>query len=173
MGLNFKMRYGQIRKYDVANGPGIRTSVFFTGCPFKCKGCFNEKYQSFSSGNLWTESEENKLFEYLSSKHISGLSVLGGEPLVQGNELRNLLKRVKEKTGKSVWLWSGFEFEQLDSNQLKILEYVDVLVDGLFVVEKKDLKLKFRGSSNQRVIDLKKTRDCGKIVIWNGIKSNQ
>ena len=167
------MRYGQIRKYDVANGPGIRTSVFFTGCPFKCKGCFNEKYQSFSSGNLWTKSEENKLFEYLSSNHISGLSVLGGEPLVQGNELRNLLKRVKEKTGKSVWLWSGFEFEQLDSNQLKILEYVDVLVDGLFVVEKKDLKLKFRGSSNQRVIDLKKTRDCGKIVIWNGIKSNQ
>lgn len=167
------MRYGQIRKYDVANGPGIRTSLFVTGCPFKCEGCFNEEYQSKENGTLWSKSIEDRLIKFVSSERISGLSVLGGEPLVQDDDLLNLLRRVKKETKKSIWLWSGYEFEQLNQRQLDLLKYVDVLVDGLFVIAKKDLKLKFRGSSNQRVIDLNKTRSQGKIVIWSGIKQGQ
>lgn len=167
------MKYGQIRKYDVANGPGIRTSIFVTGCPFKCEGCFNEEYQSKENGTVWTKSAEDRLIEFVLSKHISGLSVLGGEPLVQDNDLLNLLKRVKNETKKSIWLWSGYKFEQLNQKQLNVLKYVDVLVDGLFIIAKKDLKLKFRGSSNQRIIDLNKTRDEGKIVIWSGLKPGQ
>lgn len=167
------MRCGQIRKYDVANGPGIRTSIFVTGCPFKCEGCFNEKYQSKESGTLWTKSEEDRLIKFVSSEHVSGLSVLGGEPLAQDDDLLNLLERVKRETKKSIWLWSGYRFEQLNQKQLNVLKYVDVLVDGLFILNKKNLKLKFRGSSNQRIIDLNKTRDQGKIVIWSGLKPGQ
>lgn len=167
------MRYGQIRKYDVANGPGIRTSLFVTGCPFKCEGCFNKEYQSKESGTLWSKSIEDRLIDFISSERISGLSVLGGEPLIQDDDLLNLLKRVKNETQKSIWLWSGYEFEQLNQRQLNLLEYVDVLVDGLFVIAKKNLKLKFRGSSNQRVIDLNKTKRQGKISIWSGIKQEQ
>lgn len=164
------MRYGQIRKYDVANGPGIRVSVFVTGCSIKCFGCFNEEYQSKMAGEEWTKKEENLVLEYLLLKQISGLSILGGEPLEQDENLLNLLKRVKKEIKdpfkKNVWLWSGYCYEDLNSKQKEILKYVDVLVDGPFIFKKKDLNLKYCGSLNQRVIDLNKTRYQNKIVLF-------
>ena len=163
------MNYGQIRKYDVANGPGIRTSIFVTGCPFHCEGCFNKEYQLAENGTRWSQEAEDELISYLKIPYVNGLSVLGGEPLVQDDDLRKLLKRAKEQTNKSIWLWTGYCYEQLTDAHMRVLEYVDILVDGLFDISKKDLKLKFRGSSNQRIIDLKKTKNSGHIVIWDGL----
>ena len=160
------MRYGQIRKYDVANGPGIRTSVFVTGCPLKCPGCFNEEYQSKDAGEEWTKKQEDLVVEYLFLNQISGLSVLGGEPLNQDDSLLSLLKRVKTEVKKDIWLWSGYCYEDMNEKQLEVLGYVDVLVDGPFILEKKDLNLKFCGSSNQRVIDLNRTREEKRIVLF-------
>ena len=159
------MRYGQIRKYDIANGPGIRTSVFVTGCPLKCPGCFNKEYQDELSGKEWTKDQEDLVIKYLKIEHVNGLSILGGEPLVQDENLLNLLKRAKKEVGKDIWLWSGFCYEQLNLKQLEVLNYVDVLVDGPFIQEKKDLNLKYCGSSNQRVIDLNKTRKQNKLSL--------
>ncbi len=150
------MRYGQIRKYDIANGPGIRTSVFVTGCPLKCPGCFNKEYQDELNGKEWTKEQEDLVIKYLKIEHVSGLSILGGEPLVQDENLLNLLKRAKKEVDKDIWLWTGFCYEQLNKKQLEVLKYVDVLVDGPFIQEKKDLNLKYCGSTNQRVIDLNK-----------------
>ncbi len=159
------MRYGQIRKYDIANGPGIRTSVFVTGCPLNCAGCFNKEYQDALNGKEWTKEQEDLVIEYLKIDHVSGLSILGGEPLVQDESLLNLLKRAKKEVNKDIWLWSGFCYEQLNQKQLEVLNYVDVLVDGPFILAKKDLNLKYCGSTNQRVIDLNKTRSQNKLSL--------
>lgn len=160
------MKYGQIRKFDIANGPGIRTTLFVTGCPILCEGCFNKEYQSKDFGDIWTKKEEDLIISYLNLEQISGLSVLGGEPLVQDFNLLNLLKRAKkEKPKKDIWLWSGFCYEDLNKAQRQILEYVDVLVDGPFILKQKDLNLKFRGSKNQRIIDLNETRKQGSLVL--------
>ncbi len=163
------MRYGQIRKYDIANGPGIRCSVFVTGCPLRCLGCFNEEYQPETAGEIWTKKEEDLVMEYLNLEQVSGLSILGGEPLKQDDSLLSLLKRAKKEAKTNIWLWSGYCYEELDERQKNLLKYVDVLVDGPFEIDKKDLNLKFCGSYNQRVIDLKKTRELNKIVLWNDL----
>ncbi len=159
------MRYGKIRKYDIANGSGIRVTVFVVGCTLNCFGCFNKEYQSFSAGELWTAKEENLVLKYLGLPQVSGLSILGGEPLEQGTDLINLLKRVKEETNKDIWLWTGYVYEELSIKQREIIEYVDVLVDGRFILSERDLRLKFRGSKNQRIVDLNETRKVGKIKI--------
>ena len=162
------MRYGQIRKYDVANGPGIRTSLFITGCPICCKGCFNKAYQDYSAGEVWTKKQEDLIIEYLLLDHVSGLSILGGEPLAQkDDDLLQLLIRVKKQAKKDIWLWTGYIYEHMNSYQKNILRYIDILVDGPFILEKKDLNLRFKGSSNQRIIDMKKTVSCSDIVLWN------
>ena len=158
------MRFAQIRRFDVANGPGIRTSIFVTGCNLNCPGCFNKIYSDFNYGKLWTKFYENQLIEFLNHPHVSGLSVLGGEPLAQDEQLDELLSRVKIEIKKPVWLWTGFVFEQLNLKQLQTLKFVDVLIDGPFIISKKDLNLKFRGSSNQRIIDLNLTRKLNKIT---------
>lgn len=160
------IRYGQIRRYDVANGPGVRTSLFVTGCPFHCPGCFNEEYQSFQVGELWDQAAEDRILEYLSEDQVSGLSVLGGEPLEQDDALLKLLRRVRQQTGKSIWIWTGHIYEQLSDEQKEIVECADVLVDGPFEQALQDWKLQFRGSSNQRIIDLNVTRLKGEIVLW-------
>lgn len=159
------MNYGQIRQFDVANGPGIRTSVFVTGCTLNCKGCFNQNYQNFQSGKPWTKQTENLTINFLQNNHVCGLSVLGGEPLLQDENLLKLLQRAKKETKKSIWLWTGFLFEQLTRQQMKILNYIDVLVDGPFEENKKNLKLKFRGSENQRIINISQTLKTNKITL--------
>ena len=150
------MRYGQIRKYDVANGPGIRTTFFLTGCDRNCKNCFNEDYMDFSFGKVWDESAEKEVISYLNLPEVEGLTVLGGEPFESPLGLLKALRNIKKQVSKSIWVYTGFVFEDLVNIKIgrDILEEIDVLVDGEFIEELKDLKLKFRGSSNQRVIEI-------------------
>lgn len=164
------MNYGQIRKYDIANGPGIRTSIFVTGCKLNCKNCFNKEYQDPNFGQTWTQKNTNQVINYLKSDEISGLSILGGEPFESANELINILNDIKNKINKNIWIYSGYTFEYLMKNPVykQLLEKVDVLVDGPFIESKKDLKLKFRGSSNQRIIDVKSSLINDKAIILNG-----
>lgn len=149
------MNYSQIRKYDVSNGKGIRSSIFFSGCTHHCKNCFNHELWDFNSGQKFTDETKATLFEYLSDKHVCGLSILGGEPLQQGEELLELLHEVKEKfPTKDIWLWTGYyidDRERLDSVQKEILSLCDYVIDGRFDFKLRDLKLKFRGSSNQTI----------------------
>lgn len=164
------MNYGQIRKYDIANGPGIRTSIFVTGCKLNCKNCFNKEYQDPNFGQTWTQKNTNQVINYLKSDEISGLSILGGEPFESANDLINILNDIKNKINKNIWIYSGYTFEYLMKNPVykQLLETVDVLVDGPFIESKKDLKLKFRGSSNQRIIDVKSSLINDKAIILNG-----
>lgn len=164
------MNYAQIRRYDTANGEGIRTSVFFSGCTHNCFNCFNKEYQNFKYGNKWTEDEIEKVISYLDEDYVSGLTLLGGEPLQQDkDEMIYFLKKVRENLSKSkdIWLFSGYTFEEiLKSEDMKdVISYVDVLVDGRFMERLKDLTLKFRGSSNQRIIDVKKSLEVEKPIL--------
>ena len=162
------MNYSQIRKFDVTNGPGVRTTLFVSGCTNNCPECFNKAQQDFNYGNVWDNETEDKFLSYVKSPNVVGVSILGGEPMEQTMDscLVNLLKRIKSETGKSIWLWSGFTYENIieDEKKREILEYVDVLVDGRFVVELRNLNLKYRGSENQRVINVSKSIKQGKIV---------
>nr|WP_300001789.1 anaerobic ribonucleoside-triphosphate reductase activating protein [Tissierella sp.] len=164
------MKYAQIRKYDVANGLGVRTSIFVTGCTHKCYNCFNEEYQDFDHGETWTDEQTNQIIKNLKNDHIAGLSILGGEPMQNAPGLISMIKRVKEHSNKDIWLWSGYSYEDIleDQDRKSLLEELDVLIDGRFIEKKKDLTLKFRGSSNQRVIDVKKSLSSGEIVIFAG-----
>lgn len=158
--------YGQIRKYDVANGFGIRVSIFCTGCTHKCPGCFNELYQDPNFGNKWTEKETDLVVEYMKDPAVKGLTLLGGEPF-QNTWLIHVIRRVKQETGKEIWAYSGYIYDKLiqDPERLEMLKECDVLIDGPFIQELKDLKLKFRGSSNQRVIDVQKTLQDNKVHV--------
>lgn len=161
------MNFAQIRKYDVANGTGIRTVIFVTGCTHNCRNCFNKEYQDFNYGEVWTEAETEKVIEFLKDDNVSGLTLLGGEPM-QNLELIQVLKAVKDKVEKPIWVYSGYTYEEIMENEKRteLLKLCDVLVDGKFIEELKDLKLKFRGSSNQRIIDVKKSMEQGKVVLF-------
>lgn len=159
------MNYSQIRKYDVSNGVGIRTTLFVSGCRFNCKNCFNKEYQSFNYGNEWTKDVEDEFIEFGKDENVSGYSLLGGEVLQQcPRTIYNLVKRIKEETGKSIWLWTGYKFEDIPKSHLNILQYIDILIDGQFVEELKDLKLRWRGSSNQRIIDVQESLKLNRVV---------
>lgn len=160
------MNYAQIRRYDISNGIGIRTSIFLSGCRFNCKNCFNIQYQNFCYGEEFTDETLNTVLAYVSDDNVKGLSILGGEPLMQdSNELLKLVKTVKENYPyKDIWLWTGHRFNEIPCKYEPVLKYVDVLIDGRFEENKKDLTLKWRGSSNQRIIDVQKTIKFGNIV---------
>lgn len=162
------MRYGQIRKYDIANGIGIRTSIFVTGCTHNCKFCFNRDYMDFNYGEIWTDETTNLVIEYLSDNNISGLTILGGEPMQNATELLKIVKKIKKSINKNIWIYSGYTFEEIisDDDRYNLLKECDILVDGRFDYKLKDLTLKFRGSSNQRIIDVKKTLETGEIVLY-------
>jgi anaerobic ribonucleoside-triphosphate reductase activating protein len=155
------MRYNTIRQLDIANGPGARISIFVQGCAFNCPGCFNTVARDFEGGKEFTEDTVQNLLNLAEPSYISGLSILGGEPLHPRNreEVIRLAKKFKEVyPNKTVWLWTGYLFEEIAD--LLPGSGIDVVVDGRFVEELKDLRLKYRGSSNQRVIDCKaSTRD--------------
>ena len=162
------MNYADIKRVDVANGEGVRVSVFVSGCNHHCKGCFNRCAWDFEYGNKFTEDEINKVLGYLDHDYISGLSLLGGEPLEKQNQegLLPLVKKVKEKfPNKNIWCYTGFDFEKdvvgkMDKENPishELLKYIDVMVDGKFEEENKDLKLRFRGSSNQKIIDVQES----------------
>ena len=164
------MKYANIRKMDISNGEGVRVSLFVQGCSFHCKNCFNQETWDFNGGKEFTTVEIQKIIELADKDYIAGLSVLGGEPLHNNNvdEVFHIVATFKEKfPNKDIWLWTGFKFEDAikDSKRKFILRNIDVLVDGQFEEDKKDLTLKWRGSSNQRVIDCKKSLAENKIIL--------
>ena len=161
------MRYNKIRKTDISNGPGIRVSIFMQGCSFHCKNCFNSETWDFNDGNEFTDKTIQDVLDLCNNLHITGLSILGGEPMHPRNikGTTKLAKAFKEKyPDKTLWIWSGFLFEDLKDKE--VLKYIDVLVDGRYQDELHDFRLKWRGSSNQRVIDVKKTLKKKEIVLY-------
>ena len=171
------MNVATIKKRDIANGVGVRVSLFVSGCTHHCKGCFNREAWDFSYGTPYTEETENELLALLAPEYIDGLSLLGGEPFEVQNQrvLIGLLRRVKDAfPSKTVWCYTGYTLESdlLSESRARcevtdeMLSYIDVLIDGEFVEELRNIRLLFRGSENQRLIDLKKTMDAGKVVLW-------
>ena len=172
------MYYADIKKADVANGLGVRVSVFVSGCTHHCKNCFNEEVWDFHYGNEFTQKEIDKVIELMDHSYVAGLSLLGGEPFEHINQqgLLPLVKIVKEKfPDKNIWCYSGYTFENDIIDRMckewketpEFLSYIDVLVDGKFEEDKKDLSLRFRGSSNQRIIDVKKSLKENKTVLFD------
>ena len=170
------MNYLDIKKYDIANGPGVRVSLFVSGCTHHCKGCFNPESWDFKAGQPFTEETINDILEALKSDNIKGLSLLGGEPFEIKNQeaLLPLVKKVKELyPKKDIWAYSGYLFDKqiLDIMAQKynvtkeFIKYIDVLVDGEFHEEEKDLSIIFRGSRNQRIIDVKKSLKKGEVIL--------
>lgn len=160
------MRYNLIRKMDISNGPGVRVSIFMQGCSFHCKNCFNSETWDFDGGKEFNEDVINQVLDLCSPEHVVGLSILGGEPMHPKNieGTTKLAKAFKEKfPDKNIWVWSGFLFDK-DLKDKDVLNYIDVLVDGQYVDELHDFTLKWRGSSNQRVIDVKKSLETGKTI---------
>lgn len=154
------MRYSQIRSMDVSNGIGIGVAVFTQGCPIRCFNCFNPETWDYDKGDEWTDTEEGFVIKLMSSEHIVRLSILGGEPLIDRNivPLTKLLTRVHNTyPNKSIWLYSGQCLEKMKETCQGVLTLVDILIDGPYVDARKDYKLHWRGSSNQRIIDMQKT----------------
>ena len=167
------MKYAQIRKYDIANGVGIRTSVFFSGCTHDCFNCFNKEYQDIDFGEEFTQKQIDEVIYYLSKDEVSGLTILGGEPLQQNYEdMINFLIQVRKATQKSIWIYSGYTYEEILNCEKKtnIISYCNVLVDGRYEDNLKNLRLKFRGSTNQRIIDIHNSLNEGKVVIMKGFE---
>ena len=163
------MNYASIKMYDIANGPGCRVSLFVSGCRNNCPGCFNKDAQDFNFGEKYTKETESYILSALGDEHISGLSILGGEPFEPENQkdILSLCANAKKMyPNKDIWIWTGLEWE--DINDLLIFDYIDVLIDGPFLNDMKDLSLAYRGSYNQRVIDIKKSIEAGCAVRLEG-----
>lgn len=170
------MHFGQIFTADSANGIGIRVSLFVSGCTNKCKGCFQPETWNFNYGQEYTKETEDFIIKELSKAYYTGLTILGGEPFEPSNqkELINLIRRVKEECpGKTIWMYTGFTYDKdlvaggcrYTEVTDEILDSIDILVDGRFEEELKNITLNFRGSSNQRIIDMIATRAAGTVVL--------
>lgn len=157
------MRYASIRTMDVSDGEGVGCSLFVQGCHFHCKNCFNQSTWDFNGGKEWTKDTKEKFLELVNRPYITRVSILGGEPLADENieDVSDLISQIP--LNKKVWLYTGYVYENMDSDRKLVSNSVDVLVDGQYVDELKDMNLPFRGSSNQRLIDIKKTLDSFKI----------
>ena len=176
------MNYATIKYYDIANGPGVRTSVFVSGCRHRCPGCFNSVAWDFAYGQPFDKATRNQVFASCQPDYIAGLSLLGGEPFEPENqrELLPLLREIREKyPHKTIWCFTGFRLEDEllhDGSYPRceatdgMLACINVLVDGRFVKELKDISLQFRGSRNQRVIDMDRTRETGQVTIWDKLR---
>lgn len=175
------MHYGAIKYNDIANGEGVRVSLFVSGCTNRCTHCFQKQTWDFEYGEPFTKEVEDKIINGLAKSYVKGLTVLGGEPMEVENQraLLPFLKRVREELpDKTIWLYTGNTYEELTSSPgtyekaiditRELIDLVDILVDGRFEEEKKSLGLRFRGSTNQRIIDIRKTMKLGEIVLWEG-----
>ena len=170
------MNYAEIKFCDIANGEGVRTSLFVSGCTHRCKGCFNKDTWDFAYGKTFDECTENAILKSLEPAYIQGLTLLGGEPFEPENQvaLVPFLERVKEQfPNKDIWCYTGYTLQQLMGESRgrcevtdRMLELIDVLVDGEFVERLHDISLKFRGSSNQRIINLPETLKSNKVILW-------
>ncbi len=171
------MNYATIKTHDVANGPGVRVSLFVSGCTHHCKNCFNKETWDFNFGEPFDENAEDIILNALEPGYIAGFSLLGGEPMHPDNQVAvlGIAKKVKEKyPDKNVWCYSGYLYEDILEGRVgdkcianDLLKCIDILVDGKFVEELKNPQLQFRGSSNQRIIDVKKSLEKGTICIWD------
>ena len=162
------MRYNKIRKMDISDGPGVRVSIFTQGCAFNCKNCFNPETHDFTAGKEFTDDTLNRILELCGNENIEGLSILGGEPMHPNNieGTTKLAKAFKEKyPNKSLWAWSGFKFDEYIKDK-EISNYLDVIVDGQYVDALRDPKLHWKGSANQRVIDVQKSKVAGNVVLF-------
>ena len=160
------MRYNKIRKMDISNGPVVRVSIFMQGCTFNCKECFNPETHDFNGGQEFNSETINQVLELCENENVEGLSILGGEPMhpfnIEGTT--ELAKAFKEKfPNKNLWVWTGFLFDR-DLKDKEVLKYIDVLVDGQYVDELRNPKLRYSGSSNQRVIDVQESLKQNKVV---------
>ena len=157
------MRIADIQEFDVNNGEGVGCSLFVQGCHFHCKNCFNQSTWDFNGGKEWTQSTKEKFLELVNNPYITRVSILGGEPLADENiqDVYGLIKQIP--SSKKIWLYTGYVWDDMDFVRRLVANSVDVLVDGRFVDELRDLNLPFRGSSNQRLIDIKKTLNSFKI----------
>ena len=176
------MHYGELKKCDIANGTGVRVTLFVSGCTNRCPGCFQPQTWDFCYGRPFTAETEAEIFAELDKSYVDGLTVLGGEPFEPKNQptLTTLLRRVKEAyPNKTVWCFTGFRLEEellTDGSYPRtdctdeMLSYIDILVDGRFIQELKDISLQFRGSRNQRIIDMNRTREVDEIVIWEKMR---
>lgn len=174
------MNYAEIKYFDIANGVGVRTTLFVSGCRHHCEGCFNPVQWDFAAGDPFTREVEDEILESLDPAYVTGITILGGEPMEPENQevLLPFLERVRaERPGKGIWLFSGFRWEELtgaepgarcrvDGMTDRLLELLDVLVDGRFVLAQRDISLRFRGSSNQRLIDVPATLASGEVTWW-------
>ncbi len=180
------MYYGNIKKSDIANGEGIRTTLFVSGCRNRCKSCFQPETWAFDYGREFTRETEEEIFKSFDNPVVRGLTILGGEPMEPENQqgLLPFLKEFKRRfPDKTVWLYTGNLYEELTAGvgehekclsiTAELLSLVDILVDGRFIEEEKRLGLRFRGSANQRIIDMNKTRTAGEIVIWEGVREDK
>lgn len=178
------MHYAAIKNCDIANGPGVRVSLFVSGCTHRCKGCFNEVAWDFEYGRPFTQETIEEILTMLAPEHIRGITILGGEPFEPQNQqpVLELLRKIRAQyPEKSIWAFSGYLFDKdILSGRLgpweitkEYISYLDVLVDGPFIMEKKDLSLRFRGSSNQRLIDVSASLDKGEIVLWKDWQGNE
>ena len=171
------MNYSEIKFCDIANGAGVRTTLFVSGCRHHCPYCFNPGTWAFDAGEAFTRAVEDKILESLEPAYVDGLTLLGGEPFEPENQgaLIGLLERIRaERPGKNVWAFSGFTWDQLvdgpsrahTDTVMQMLSLVDVLIDGPFVQDLKDITLRFRGSSNQRIIDVPRSLAAGEVCLW-------
>ena len=177
------MYYGKINKCDIANGEGVRVSLFVSGCRNRCEGCFQPETWDFTYGKLFDRSAAEEIFSAADNPSVRGLTILGGEPMEPENqpEILSLIREFKSLyPEKTVWIYTGNSYEEITGNHrthtehtYEILSLADILVDGRFVEEEKSIGLRFRGSKNQRVIDMNKTRDLGEIILWEGIKEDK
>ena len=172
------MNYATIKSYDVANGPGVRVSLFVSGCTHHCKGCFNPEAWDFSYGKPYTQEVEDQILSHLQPWYIRGLSLLGGEPFEPENQaaILPLVRRAKQAhPEKTIWCYTGYDFEKdILAGRLgpwpvtqELLSHLDILVDGEFHLEEKDLTLRFRGSRNQRIIDVQRSLAADQIILWD------
>ncbi|WHO86082.1 anaerobic ribonucleoside-triphosphate reductase activating protein [Limosilactobacillus oris] len=160
------------KPFNFVDGEGVRCSIYVSGCLFNCPGCYNKAAQNFHYGQPYTQELEDQIMEDLSQSYVQGLTLLGGEPFLNTQVCLKLVHRLRKEFGysKDVWSWSGYTWEELQkesADKLELLHNIDILVDGRFLLAQKDLTLQFRGSANQRIIDVPKSLDQGKVVIWD------
>lgn len=160
------------KPFNFVDGEGVRCSIYVSGCLFNCPGCYNKAAQNFHYGQPYTKELEDQIMEDLSHDYVQGLTLLGGEPFLNTQVCLKLVHRLRKEFGhdKDIWSWTGYTWEELQkesADKLELLHNLDILVDGRFILAKKDLTLQFRGSSNQRIIDVPKSLDAGHVVIWD------
>ena len=173
MAKDLSLQYiADYKAFNFVDGEGVRCSLYVSGCPFHCPGCYNVAAQNFHYGKPYTQELEDQIMEDLSQDYVQGLTLLGGEPFLNTQVCIRICKRIRQEFGhtKDIWSWTGYNWDELlkdSDDKLEMLSLIDILVDGRFLEEKKDLTLQFRGSSNQRIIDVPKSLAADKVIIWD------